>query len=95
MLSSGMGAAWRACWKVAEWCRKRGTAAAGEAPWVARQVRDNTERVAALEARVAAAEAKAAATAEAFCRAFTAAGQPVPDTISADMPTAPLLRVVS
>ena len=69
---------------------------------MARQVRDNTERMAALEARVEAAEAALAEQAErrasgieGIRRALDSAGVPVPDCVAADASTQPIyLRAV-
>lgn len=92
-MPGGMSAVRQAWRKIVTWWREPPPTT--EAPWVARQVKANCDAIEALEARVAAAEAQAAQTTEAFCQAFMAAGKTVPDAITADMPTTPLLRIVS
>jgi hypothetical protein len=90
---SGMSAVWR---RLAGWCRQERSA--GEAPWLARQVRDNARRVEAAEARadelaaqVAELRAQVNSTAQGFTAAFGAAGRTVPDCMAADSPTQPII----
>jgi hypothetical protein len=90
---------WR---KLAGWWRRQETAPPSS-PWLARQVRDNTQRASALERRMAELEAEVAqqralraSGIEGVRRALDSAGVPVPDSVMADAPTMPygLRRVV-
>lgn len=96
-----MSAARRAWQKLAGWWHRRQAALAGEARWLARQVRHLDERVKAAEARSAILEAEIAAlmarldsVTEGVRRSLASAAVPVPECVTADSPTQPILRVV-
>jgi hypothetical protein len=91
-MGDGARRAWR---RLAHWWREWQAPVDEQSPWVARQVRDNSARLEAIEAQLGATQAQLAALSEGIIRTYAAARKPVPAELAVDAATQPMLRVVS